>query len=254
MIKRLTLILALLFAQPAWAAIAILDAPADNEQEDCDPCAANFTISAGTNRIFMCAIAAEDQVDYDISGVTFNAVAMSLAAQAESPTNNNIVEIWYMLDANLPAPGAHSVSVNFTESVIDFGMTCWSVSGAAQTTPKATDVSDAAACGGSCDSTLTATLSLAGIVATDWTFTAATHNAAANTWAHGAGQTEMSDFCFGQTVASGCMGTSRGANISAPESTTSGATGANRFAMVAAAWAEAASTFVPMGGHAQQID
>lgn len=244
MIKHLTFILALLFAQPAWAAIAMLDAAANSEQEDCDPCAANMTISAGSNRIFMCAIAAEDATNYNISGVTFNAVAMTPAVQAESPTDNNITELWYMLDASLPAPGTYSVSVDFTESVIEFGMTCWSVSGAAQTTPKDTDLFES-------DSAENATLSLTGIVATDWIFTAASINNTANTWTHGASQTELSDFDFGAT-ASAVMSTSRAAGISDPSSDFGGS--ANRFAMVAAAWAEAASTFVPMGGHAQQID
>jgi len=230
------LFIALCLSTPVYAAIAILDAPASNELEDCDPCAVNMTISAGSDRIFMCAVGAEDSSSPAATAVTFNSIAMSSAIAATTPTASNSIELWYLLDASLPAPGTYSVSVDFADSTIDFGITCWSVSGAAQGPPKDTDLFTS-------DSTNTATLSLSGVVISDWTFTAAIFNNTGATWTHGTDQTEMSDFAFGAATASVVMSTTREGGEAAPSSTAAGS--ANRFAMVAAVWAEAGAAAVP---------
>lgn len=244
MIKRLTFILALLFAQPAWGAIAMLDAPANSETENCDPCTASFTISAGSNRKFLCAIGSEDVSTPLASAVTFNGISMAMAVQATSTTDPNGIAIWYLDEASLPAPGSHTVSVDFSDAVVDFGITCWSVSGIASGVPKDTDSV-------SSDSLNTATLSLS-VVASDWVFTAATINNTSNTWSHGGTQTELSDFDYAGAVPSAAMSASRAAGEAGPSSTFGGS--ANRFAMVGAVWAEAASTFVPMGNQPKFID
>jgi hypothetical protein len=237
-----TLVLLFLFfagVNPAFGAWAILDAFTTATGEDCDPCTANFTLSAGSNRKYVCAIGAEDGATvYDISGVTYGAVAMSLAAQAQSPTDNNIVEIWYLDEASLPANGSNALSVNFTEAVTDVGMTCGSISGISSGIPSDTDTSAS-------DSASTATLSLTA-AASDLVLTAATGSIGTSTWTHGASQTERADFTFGATP-SGAMSVSTGSGVTGPSSTMTN--GPGRFAMVAAVWAEAAAapSVIPAG-------
>lgn len=244
--KLLALTLAFVLASPiflvapAWAAITILDVAASNEAEDCDPCnPLSITISAGTSRKTVCGIAAEDATNYNLSGVTIGGVAAQLAIAGESPTDNNIGEIFYLdlgSDNSVLSPGVHAVSADFTESVLEFGITCITLAGIAQGAPKATNPSVS-------DSLNTATLTLVGVLSTDWTFTLATINNTANTFSHGSGQNELSDFEFGATP-SATMSMSYEAGEAAPQSTFGGS--ANRWVMVGAVWAEAASTAVPV--------
>jgi hypothetical protein len=242
--KTLRKILVLIFfflASPlavpsAQAAIAILDAPANALGEICDPCTATMTISAGSTRKFICAVGSEDTSTPAASGVTFNGITMTAAIKVTTPTDGNAIELWYLDEASLPAPGSYTVSVDFADPVGDFGMTCWSVSGIASGAPKDTDSFAS-------DTATTATLSLTGVVSTDWVFTAAVANEQnTNMWTHGGTQTEMSDLPFG-AAPSATMSTSRAAGQAAPSSTENGS--AVRFAMIAAVWAEVAAKSVP---------
>lgn len=258
MIKRLLLSLLILcgapalipqLAAPAHAAIAMLDAAETANPTACGGAGTcdltSMTLSAGSNRKALCVVSAEDSTTaYDVNGITFGGVAMATVAgmQAQSPTDNNIVELWYLDEASLPSAGDHTVAVDFTEDVTIVSITCWTVSGIASGAPKDTDSTSTDT------ATATTTLTLTDIAASDWVFAAVTESAGVSTWSHGGSQTEIADTDFGSAT----TGISRAAGITDPNSTCSNCVN-QRLAMVAAAWAEA-STFVPIGGHIQFID
>lgn len=241
-IKLLSFLLFFFLASPAWAVITMLDVPETANPINCGGAGTCdltlMTLSAGTNRKALCAVTAEDTaITYDLNGMTFGGVAMVRAAQAESPTDNNIAELFYLDNASLPAAGNHTVAVDFTEDVGAVSITCWTVQDIAQGAPKETNT-------GASNTGTTRALSLPTVVATDWVFTVATESIGSTTnWTHGAGQVELSDVDFVQ----GTSSTTRCDGCTAPSSTWLNSA---RNAMVGAAWAAAgaaAGTVIKMG-------
>lgn len=229
----------------ASADISVLDAPATIELEDCDPCTfASFTLSAGSNRKVVCLLATEAGTSADNTvSATFGGSAMTLAIAAASTTAFNRVNIWYVDELDLPAPGSHSFVVDGNAPLEDLAATCLTLAGVAVETltdagagsPTDTDTF-------SSDSAAAATLALSAN-ATDWSFQICNHNdntGADNSFTHGAGQTEMSDVTFAGTANTALIGTSREAGETSMTCTSSQP--ADRFASAGAVWPAAAST------------
>jgi hypothetical protein len=106
----------------------------------------NHTIGGGSDRLLVVCIAVEeDTPDADVSTVTYDGVAMTKAVDhAVGSAADMNVEMWYMLEANLPAVGTYSVFIDCPNlagsSNIDGGAI--SVTGAAQQAPEVTAFTD----------------------------------------------------------------------------------------------------------------
>lgn len=237
--KLIILALSLLVVSPTWATIAILDPPITSESEACDPCTfASIPVSAGTNRKFIVIVGSEAASARTITGVTYNGVAMSSVVESEATANR--VAIYELNDASIPAPGSYTVSVNFSASVVDVGIIAFSISGVDQIVARDTDAFTSA-------SANTATLSLVGVLSTDFTVAAVTMNSTSTSWTYQAGATELAVNAFGATP-SAAMAAAYELGEAAPSLTTTATV--NRFVAVAATWAEVAgtTTTVAMGG------
>jgi hypothetical protein len=97
------------------------------------------------------SIAVEGSVTYDINDVTYDGVSLTKGVEnaVGSATYLN-TEIWYMLDAALPAAGTYDIVItttagDTTDTNINAGAI--SVTGAAQGVPEATAVNDDAEAG-----------------------------------------------------------------------------------------------------------
>jgi hypothetical protein len=109
------------------------------------------TIGCGSNRLLVVSIAVEGSVTYDINDVTYDGVSLTKGVEnaVGSATYLN-TEIWYMLDAALPAAGTYDIVItttagDTTDTNINAGAI--SVTGAAQGVPEATAVNDDAEAG-----------------------------------------------------------------------------------------------------------
>ncbi len=106
----------------------------------------NHTINGGADRLLVVGIAVEeDAFDADVVAVTYNGAAMTKAIdRTVGSTTDMNVELWYMLDVNLPAAGSYPVFIDCPNlagtSVIM--ASAISVTGAAQAGPEATASAD----------------------------------------------------------------------------------------------------------------
>lgn len=101
----------------------------------------NHTIGGESNRLLVVCVGSESG-GYDVSSVTYDSQPLTKAVDHEvggSTTMN--VEIWYMLEANLPAAGTYSVDISTTGSYWLVGGAI-SVYGAKQLPPEATSFGD----------------------------------------------------------------------------------------------------------------
>ena len=76
----------------------------------------SHTIGDQDNRIVFASILGEDNntINIDITGVTFNSVAMTeLDSQTVDSSFDLEHDIWYMLDASLPAAGTYTIEVTY---------------------------------------------------------------------------------------------------------------------------------------------
>ena len=101
----------------------------------------SHTIGGGVDRLLVLSVAVEGATpaNAEITGSpTFNGVALTKAIDRVTGTSFGMnVELWYMLDANLPAAGTYTVSITASSSdEISGGVV--SVSGAEQQPPEAT--------------------------------------------------------------------------------------------------------------------
>jgi len=107
----------------------------------------SHTIGSRSNRILTVGTQCEDTVagNMVVQSVTYNGMGMTRAGSKITPgtSGNRLnVELWYLLEANLPAGGTYNVVVTYTGSVSDRIAGAISIAGAAQASPE--DVNTAA--------------------------------------------------------------------------------------------------------------
>jgi prepilin-type N-terminal cleavage/methylation domain-containing protein len=77
-------------------------------------------IGSGSNRLLVVCVAAEASAGATISNVTYNGTSLTRIASAVADVSAiGIAELWYLLDANLPAAGTYSVEIYASESCGD---------------------------------------------------------------------------------------------------------------------------------------
>ncbi|MBN1793027.1 DUF2341 domain-containing protein [Candidatus Woesearchaeota archaeon] len=98
------------------------------------------TIGGGSNRLLVVGVAAEDatSAQTDVTGVTYNSVAMMpLNEEVTGSSYYENVELWYMLESDLPAAGSHTIQVTIGGNAEDIIGGAVSLSGVAQQAPEA---------------------------------------------------------------------------------------------------------------------
>ncbi|TDJ06650.1 MAG: hypothetical protein E2O71_08655, partial [Deltaproteobacteria bacterium] len=104
----------------------------------------SHTIGGGADRLLTVCIAVEAPLgSSDVTGnVTYDGVAMTKAIDNIAGTSfDQNVEIWYMLEANLPVAGTYSVSIT-TTAAVNINPGAISVTGALQQAVEATAFND----------------------------------------------------------------------------------------------------------------
>ncbi len=99
-------------------------------------------LGAGPNRVLVVGITTVDNQPRDPRPtVTFNGIAMQPVADAVALTNDGKpvlrTQLFYLLDAGLPAAGTYDVSVSLGETVSELGGGSLSLAGLAQSAPEA---------------------------------------------------------------------------------------------------------------------
>lgn len=114
-----------------YAAITI-ETPGTATGTTANPFTFSYNIPSGTNRILFVLIESE-ATSGDVSTVTYNGVTLTKAVDAVVGTTTLLnVEIWYLLETNLPASGSYTVSVTFTAAQAAVVVCAMSVSGLKQ--------------------------------------------------------------------------------------------------------------------------
>ena len=102
----------------------------------------NHTIGSGANRLLVVAAGAESRISggLAVESVTYNSVPLTKAiAQPVGTGPSDNLELWYMLEANLPGAGTYEVRVEFVDTAsLGLGGGSMSFSNAKQTAPEAT--------------------------------------------------------------------------------------------------------------------
>ena len=102
----------------------------------------SHTIGGGSNRLLLVGVEVEDASSTDavVSGVTYNGVAMTRATSAIAGTTFFMnVEVWYLLEASLPAAGTYTVNVTTTGTTDNRIGGSYSIADMKQTGPEATN-------------------------------------------------------------------------------------------------------------------
>lgn len=104
---------------------------------------APHTIGAGANRMLVVMAGREantTNTEKGITGATYNGVAMTLAGSTHAEVGGSFVamlDIFYMLEADLPAAGTYDIVVTLPANTGDMHINAVSVFGAAQQAPEA---------------------------------------------------------------------------------------------------------------------
>jgi len=121
----------------------------------------SHTLVAGSNRIIAVCFGAEHS-GITVSGVTYGGNAMTLAVSAETAPSGTkyLCQVWYILEANLPANGVKTVTITATGSTtgLEVNGFCAEYSGVNQAVPEATD-SDVVIGDSTANRTITSTIS-----------------------------------------------------------------------------------------------
>jgi hypothetical protein len=189
-----------LIAAPTQAAVVVLDAVVTEEVDAAGSITKAFTLSAGSDRrLFACVAIEHSSGNPSSSGVTYGGVALSELIGATHTGGLRTVEIWSLVDASLPAPGASNLVVTLAGTYDDAAVAIFSVSGisqAAAITTASDENSDA----------LVSDITLAGLISTDWGFDCAINNDPTATFSSAASSSsEMFDFAFGPASAGAVM-------------------------------------------------
>lgn len=203
-------------------------------------------IGAGTDRLLVVAACIESATATPrvVSGVTYNGVAMTLAIAGEAGTRgletNQRAELWYMLDADLPAAGSYNVVITLDAALAaseDLFGAATSVFGASQTAPEATATS------GTLVDASTFSTNITTLTKGAWVFDVI-GGGNQGTWTANAGQIWRSDMQPG--TASHAVATST-KYVAVAGSTTMGWTASeiqSRFAQSLAVWAPSAKSLI----------
>ncbi len=165
----------------------------------------SHTLVTGSNRLVVVCLGSEHN-GITVSGVTYGGNAMTLAVSYESPAAGTkmLTQIWYILEANLPANGAKTVTVTATgiTTGLEVHALCSEYTGVAQIAPEATNgVSQTSG------NTITNTISPS---ANSWVISAAGAGDVGS-WTHGSPQVEVLDSngstsCYGVAELRGASG------------------------------------------------
>lgn len=102
------------------------------------------TLGAGDNRLVACVFGVENEGNLTNPSVTYAGIPMHSAVNGQTGTSGFLarVEVFYLLEADLPADGENSVlaSVDGSPLEADAHLGCTEYAGVAQTEPEATDV------------------------------------------------------------------------------------------------------------------
>jgi hypothetical protein len=101
----------------------------------------SHTLVAGSNRTIVVCLGAEHS-GTTVSGVTYGGTAMTLAVSYETPATGTkmLNQIWYLLEANLPANGAKTVTITANGgSISEITGFCSEYTGVKQSAPEATN-------------------------------------------------------------------------------------------------------------------
>ena len=190
----------------------------------------SHTLVAGSTRLVIVCFGSEHN-GITVSGVTYGGNTMTLAVSFETPASGTkfLSQIWYILEANLPANGAKTVTITATGSTtgLEVNAFCSEYTGVMQGAPEATTgVSQTSG------NTIINTVS----PSTDaWVISAA---GAGNvgSWTHGSSQVEVLDF----NDASSCFAVAELRGASSQTSLSSTYTGTvNRLVRVSASFTKA---------------
>ena len=123
--------------------VAILSVGTDTEAQGTSLTKTWFhTLIAGSNRIVVVYLGVEHN-GASVSGVTYGGRTMTLATSKEVSSLGTymLCQIWYILEANLPANGAQTVAVTMTGSNtgLEMDARCAEYTGAKQSAPEATN-------------------------------------------------------------------------------------------------------------------
>jgi len=193
--KLLLAISFLLIATNCWGAITF-DAVSSGASGAATTLTIAHTIGNGTNRLLVVGVGAEDTVTVGnmvVTGVTYNSVALT-KIDGQTYQNYGRIELWYLLEANLPSTGAYNVVVTFTGSAVHTVAGVQSFAGVKQQAPEAS-ANNLQASGGALTCNITTLTNNAWIIDA---FHTGLYTATAIA---GAGQTEKYDLV---TAASGC--------------------------------------------------
>lgn len=191
----------------------------------------NHAIGGGADRLLVVCTGAESFPPVAVTGVTYNGVALTPAGFQEGAAGDlgQRVEMWYMLEANLPGAGTYQVQVTYAASQSP-GVAVVSLTGAAQQAPEAT-------AGNECSSCTSITTPITTLTNGAWVISNVGNGQSGSYTGHGAGQTERWDQTPSSAVHSG---TTRPVATAGPVTISETASGsANRQALFAAAFAPA---------------
>jgi len=132
------------------AADIAFDAASSANDADIASLSWSHTLGSGADRLLVVGLASEDNNTGDlvVSSVTYDGVAMALipGSSVESNTGWRIkADLYYMLDANLPAAGTYTVAVTYSGSISRIGAGAISLANVAQQAAEAVNTSANAA-------------------------------------------------------------------------------------------------------------
>jgi len=107
----------------------------------------SHTLNAGSNRILVVGAGGDDDGDaYPFDSVTYNAIALTFKVGVQGTTPHARSEIWYLLETDLPADGAHDIVISYPGTPVRKSGISVVLEGAKQEAPEAsgTDSDDAA--------------------------------------------------------------------------------------------------------------
>lgn len=172
----------LLFPVFAQAAITLDSATGGNDFPVGTPVALSHTIGSGSDTVLLVGVSEESGATPNAP--TYNGTTMTLCTSSYIEESTNSVRWYYLLDASLPAAGAHNVAITFGAGSGRGGLTAISFDGVDQSAP---------ACNLTGSATSGTTLTTGTISSGDMAVALYAYNVSGSSFTPGAGQTEFSD-------------------------------------------------------------
>jgi hypothetical protein len=176
----------------------------------------DHTIGGGANRLLVVAAGAESWIagGLAVESVTYNGAPLTKAiAQPVGSGPSDNLELWYMLEANLPAAGTYEVRVEFVDTTsLGLGGGSMSFTYAKQTAPEATSSKQAEGSLSLIRTTITTATDSALIID-------AVMHGDFGTFSPGTGQTERLDFTVNGATGFQLAASTKGTALSGPDST-----------------------------------